>query len=250
MNRQDQTEMEEILETSARSFKYPATPDLASSSTRMVENTRSRLGPRLMVPAMLAILLFCSVSIFVAPVRAAVIEFIQVGVVQIFTGEPDRDLPEGMRSETIYSLLGPVDGGATLLEAETALGQKGTLKKITKETGPPDRVFVQDLGDTAAILLWFSGEGEEHVGMSLIVLRSGASIGKDAPATVTRTEIWGQDALWLTGDHSLYLMVAGEEMVIPVAGNILIWEYHGLTYRLETSASLDQALEMLETAPN
>ena len=79
------------LQQAAPAFPYPPTPDIAGNVRRQLERLPARPAHRAALrPAwLLALFLLAAAALFAIPgVRAAVLEFIQVGVVRIFLVEP------------------------------------------------------------------------------------------------------------------------------------------------------------------
>ena len=77
--------IESRLQALAKEFQYPPTPSVADAvmSRIRVPVKRSRFGRQLAWALITIILLFAGLM-FVPPVRAAVLEFIQIGIVRIF----------------------------------------------------------------------------------------------------------------------------------------------------------------------
>jgi hypothetical protein len=80
--------------------------------------------------------------------------------------------------------------------------------------------------------------------------------GGDRGTAITETQVSGQRALWLTGaPHVLVTLDQNGQPVLdferPVNANTLIWETGdrdtGVTYRLETPLSLEEAIEFAES---
>lgn len=65
---------------------------------------------------------------------------------------------------------------------------------------------------------------------------------------VERVEVNGAEGYWLTGEpHVFYYQVneaAVAEESIRLVENVLLWEQDGVTLRIETAGTLDQALEI------
>jgi hypothetical protein len=64
------------------------------------------------------------------------------------------------------------------------------------------------------------------------------------PATVN-----GQFALWITGPHVIQYLSGPENLIVRVsrfAGNALVWEQNGITYRLEGEPTLAAATREAE----
>ena len=58
----------------------------------------------------------------------------------------------------------------------------------------------------------------------------------------------GRPAFWIEGPHLLHLGGDKHQYVpLVVEGNILVWEQDGITYRLESDLSLEEAVKVAES---
>jgi hypothetical protein len=68
--------------------------------------------------------------------------------------------------------------------------------------------------------------------------------------TVTETTVHGQRALWTQGPY-IVQVIENDQVIyatrVLVNGHALIWTEGSITYRLETSASLDEAVKIAES---
>src|SRR5512134_570242 len=105
MNELQQELFEKQLLSLAKGMEYPRTPGIAGSVMTRLHNFPSTTGSgvrgegrpqffskRLAWSLTIILILFASLML-IPPVRAAVIEFIQIGVVRIFQGEPTPVTP-------------------------------------------------------------------------------------------------------------------------------------------------------------
>jgi hypothetical protein len=280
---------EEQLRRTAAAFQYPPTPDVASAVSRSLisqerpaeKYVEHRRRVR-MAWALVAILALLAALASVPQVRAAVVEFFQIGAIRLFVGEPtptaaptateapavgaaqssDSDQAGTPPAVMVPATATPVPGmGATvpnlsgettLEEAEREIGRQLRTPTYPAGIGAPDRVFVQDLGLPIAILVWLE-EPQDEVMLSLHVLpSSGGPFGVKSDITVVETsEVNGQEAYWVTGSHFLeYFDSQGRavfDSIRLVEGNVLIWTEGDLTYRLETDMSLEEAILTAES---
>lgn len=89
----------------ATSFPYPETPDIASSIGRR-QPTRRPLRVRLVWAALLLILISAGMMA-VPPIRAAVVDFLQVGAIRIWRVEPTpAPTPQATPLPSILDLAG------------------------------------------------------------------------------------------------------------------------------------------------
>src|SRR5512141_2423008 len=87
MHASDVERLENDLRAAARDFIYPPTPQLAARvSARLKRPSASRLLPGRWAWVLVAVLVLLSALMLVPPARAAILDFIQIGVVRIFRG--------------------------------------------------------------------------------------------------------------------------------------------------------------------
>ena len=123
----------------------------------------------------LAILLLTFISLMAVPtVRAAVIEFIQIGVVRIFpSNEPmPNQTPEPQTTQTavptsLIPFLESIAGETSLEEAREIARYPIALPSYPADLGEPDRVFVQEAAEAMVILVWADQGNPQQVEMSL-----------------------------------------------------------------------------------
>jgi hypothetical protein len=148
-----------------------------------------------------------------------------------------------------------LSGESTLGDAAEALGAELPLPAHPLGIGPPDRVFLQEVSGPMAVLAWLAPDRPDEAWLVLYVLRleEGAFGGKFEVQRVQQTTVWGAPAFWVEGQHFLeFRDRAGRSIHGParfVAGNVLVWEGSGLTYRLESGLSLDEAVRIAESMP-
>src|SRR5262245_6531957 len=89
MNELQQELFEKQLVSISKGLDYPRTPDIAGSvMTRLPGTTRPRFISRRLAWSLTIILIVFASLMLIPPARAAIIEFIQIGVVRIFRAEP------------------------------------------------------------------------------------------------------------------------------------------------------------------
>ncbi len=260
--------LEIAIQQTARDISYPPTPNLARSiSWRSLEQVKgpAYLQRRWFYLAVTMTLLIL-VVLTVPPVRAAVIEFIQIGAVRIFFAQPSPspDIPKTTetpplttltasvqtRQPSVPGLLPQLGGETTLVEAEQQLGYPLLLPTFPADLGLPDHVYFQNLGGPAVFLIWNDPEQPEKVHLSLLIMGPGAFAGKGAPEKVEEITLNGRQALWLEGDHTLTLQVRDQDyqnIQLSVKGNVLLWESNELTYRLEGDFAEEEARKIAES---
>ncbi len=244
----------------AAGLAYPPTPNLWPALQRQLSPGptpgQARRG-RGLAYALAALLLLLAVGWAVTPpgARAALLRSVRIGVVRIFLPEqvPTPTVGPGVStpapSPTPEVLLPPLDlaGLATLVEARQALGAPLLLPTYPDDLGPPDLVFVQDWDGPLVILVWTRADDSARARLALHILGPGTFAGKGEPSVIVTTEVNGAPALWTEGPHQLLLQSGHDTFRSLVTGNVLIWGQGGLTYRLETDGTLEEAVRIAES---
>jgi hypothetical protein len=264
MNELEQALFEKRLISIAAGLDYPRTPDIAGSvMTHLRPSRRPRFVSRRLVWSLTIILILFSSLMLIPPARAAIIEFIQIGIVRIFPGTPTPPpLPnEGPHSTMIpltatpgatlpslIPILENLAGEMTLEEAQQTVDYPILLPSYPPDLGQPDRIFVQDAGGDMAILVWIDHQQPERVLMSLHFLPHGSwAIDKVEPTLIKETDVNGQRAIWTVGPYPLRLHNGDIEFTRLINGHVLIWVDGDITYRLETDLPLEEALKIAES---
>lgn len=266
-----QEQLERRLRAAARNLAYPPTPDLVAA---LRQRRGRRWGsPRLPSPAALVLVALAiagALLLAVPQVRAAALEALRIGVVRIIpaapqpapTAAPTRATDTSQVAATASPLtsaptatrarpdpLRDLRGATTLEEARERLPFPLRLPSEPPGLGPPDAVFVQDLGGPAAILVWREPADPGKTRLALYVLSSHAFAQKvDVPA-LEETMVGSQRAVWTSGPYVLQLGGGRDMMDIRrlVTGHTLIWADGDLTYRLETELPLAAAVKVAES---
>jgi len=213
-------------------------------------------------------MLLFAVLISVPSVRAAVLEFLQIGAIRIFLEAPtptssplpgsilmpsadDRtpkpSTPTPLVPVDIASLLDLV-GETTLEEAMKHAGFELLLPGYPEGLGLPQKVFLQDMAGAVVVFVWMEPELSNQVRLSLFQIGPGSWAGeKGIPTQVEHTRVNGEPALWTRGPYPLVLKTKGLEFRRLVDGNVLIWSAGNITYRLEGQLSLDEAVKIAES---
>lgn len=259
------------LRNIARSFPYPPTPDLTSAVKAQLTSGEagSRSGflsikmSRRLVWAALCLILILGGLLAVPQVRAALVEYLQIGAVRIFMVEPTPS-PTSLPSTTapelptvtprpsptpLASLL-DLAGETTLAEAEKQAGFSIRLPVYRADLGPPDRVFFQDLGGPVVVLVWLDPDRPDQVRFSLQELGPGTFAEKGNPGLVRETLVNGQQAIWAEGPYLLQFRRGNSleyDLRRLVDGHVLIWAEGKVTYRLESNLSLEEAINVAES---
>jgi hypothetical protein len=288
MNELQQELFEKQLLSLAKGMEYPRTPDIAGSVMTRLLTSPSPLGsptgvlrkgvrdegyPRFtskrLAWSLTIIFILCGSLMLIPPVRAAVIEFIQIGVVRIFPAEPTPLPPTnqqfaptavsstmipvtitpGLTSEPLLPLLERFAGEMSLEEAQQAAEYPILLPSYPPDLGLPDRVFVQEAEGKMTILVWIDPQQPNEVLMSLHFLPAGSwVIKKIEPMQIQETTVNGQRAIWAIGPYPiLYSNGDVDYEMRLIDGHVLIWADRDVTYRLETGLSLEEAVKIAES---
>jgi Domain of unknown function (DUF4367) len=277
MNELERQAFEKRLISIASRLEYPRTPDVAGSvTTRLLPATRPRfrLASKAVAWSLTIILVLCSSLMLIPPARAAIIEFIQIGIVRIFprAGEPTPEststppsLPQVPLTATPFAMapvtatpaapssdlipvLGQIAGETSLADAQKRVSYPILLPTHPPDLGEPDYVFVQDADGLMTILVWLDPQHADRVLMSLHFIPAGSwQIDKTQPQVIDVTRVHGGRAIWVIGPYPLRLYNGELEFTRLIMGHVLIWEQGDITYRLETDLSMEEAVKIAES---
>ena len=248
----------------SKGLDYPRTPDIAGAvMTRLRGATRPRFISRRLIWSLTVILILFSSLMLIPPARAAIIEFIQIGVVRIFRAEPtplappNQEIPSTVvpvtatpvpTSQPLIPILENLAGEMTLDEAQKAVNYPILLPSYPPDIGKPDRIFVQDADGKMTVLVWLDPQHPDQILMSLHFLPAGSwAIKKIEPTHIQETTVNSQRAIWAIGPYPLRLSNGDLDFVRLIDGHVLIWEQGDITYRLETDLSLEEAVKIAES---
>ena len=264
MNELEQELFAQRLLSISKGLDYPSTPDIVGSvMTRLHPSIRSRFISRRLVWSLTIILILCSSLMLIPPARAAILEFIQIGVVRIFRAEPtplsppNQEVPSTMApltatpASTLPSLIPILEnlaGEMSLEEAQHAVNYPILLPSYPPDLGLPHRIFVQEADGKMAILIWLNPQQPDQVLMSLHFLPAGSwAIKKVEPTLIQETTVNGRRAIWAIGPYPLRLYNGDIEYQRLIDGHVLIWADGDVTYRLETDLPLEEAIKIAES---
>jgi hypothetical protein len=265
---------EQEIQSAAKDFSYPGTPNVAEAVMLRLKLQPQvpRLFARKFVWVMAIVVVLFSALMLVPPVRAAVLEWIQIGIVRIFPREPvpappPTSLPSVQPSVGIVPVMAtpaptlsippetPVPfsfldlaGETTLAEAQTRVDFPILVPSYPKDLGLPDKVYLQEQGSPMLILIWLDPTNPKRVRLSLHTIAPGSwGIDKLRPKVIQQITVNGQPGVWTEGPYFLQLHNGDFEVVRLIAGHVLIWTQDKLTYRLETDLSLEEATRIAES---
>lgn len=256
-------DFEAQLRSIAGGMNYPRTPNIATSvGARLRSTNRPRFISRTVTWSVTIALILLASLMTIPPARAAILEFIQIGVVKIFRAEPiplpapnqespAQHVPATVTpvptSQPLIPLLKNLTGNVTLDEAQkkTQAYYPILLPSYPSDLGRPDYVFVQDADGPMTILVWTDPNKPDQVLMSLHFLPAGSwAIKKMEPTVIERTSVNKHPAVWTTGPYVMRLINGDTEFTRMINGHVLIWEEGSVTYRLETGLSLEEAVKI------
>jgi hypothetical protein len=255
MNEGPIQQWETRLRQAGRHLPYPATPDLTGAVREQLvrDVARPAVYRRRLAWAALIVLALLVGLMAVPQVRARVLEVLRLGGVEIIleptpaaTLRPGTRTPAAPTQPPLASVL-DLSGETTLDEAQTELSFPIRLPTHPADLGPPDRVFLQDLGGPAAVLVWLDDEHPGRVRLSLQQLGPGALVWKLEPEAIEETTVNGERALWAEGPYLLKTQRGDLEQRRLVQGHVLVWNEGEITYRLETDLPLEEGVRIAES---
>jgi hypothetical protein len=199
--------------------------------------------------AALAALLLLTVLVALPPVQATLRRTLCLGSVCIVWGGSPHSTAGSQVSPTSTPLTSLLDlaGRTTLVQARAQAGFPVRLPLYPANLGPPDYVFSQNLDGAAVVLVWVDHAHPDRVRLSLSALSSGIYVYKFVTQPVEVTTVHGQQAFWTTGPYMVELQDGTYDTRRFVTGHALVWTEGTITYRLETTVSLDEAVRIAES---
>lgn len=259
------TEMdfETRLHAIVQQMNYPRTPDIAGRvMLRVHPLTKPRFFSRRLGWSLTLILVLFVSLMLIPPARAAILEFIQIGIVRIFprsteaprTAPPEPNPPVTatpyLESSTLLVDLSQLAGERTLSQAQSLVASSYSIVLPTypPDLGAPDHVFVQDAEGSMTILVWLDPNDSEKVLVSLHIIPEGSwAIHKAEPVTIQETLVDGQRAMWAEGPYPLRYTNGDLDFTRLIDGYVLIWTDGNVTYRLESNFSMEEAVRVAES---
>ncbi len=146
-----------------------------------------------------------------------------------------------------------------------ALGDPFPIDRVEREVGFAVRVPAGPLPDEAyvfvaaggdgALLAWDASDRYPSLpgtpwGLVLVELRTDeGTLVKDVGGfdDIQQARVDGRTAFWLEAPHQLHVLTDEGSETYRVDGNVLIWTRGDVTYRLETSLGLPEAIALAES---
>jgi hypothetical protein len=224
------TELERALVALGRDIDFPATPDVWAG---VGERLHRRRWLRPVVFAVALVALAVGVAMAVPPARSAILRFFHIGsatVERVETLPPAQERP-------LVSGLGPA---LVREDAEMAAHVRMRLPKGVR----PQRFYAQ--AGLIATVIRVDGKpvllAEMQGDQMGLVKKFAASETTVEPADI------GEFGLWLQGGRHVLLWQFGHgelrQVQTRLAGNVLLWERNGTTYRLEGALDKGRMLEL------
>lgn len=256
---------EQWLYDTAQALPYPPTPTLRGAL--QLRTSGRRMAQRRVVRPQLAwlvvILVVLGGLLAVPQVRAGVWAILRIGVIEI---SPPQSIPTALPAVEATGAIAPptptlvrslldLAGETTLADARERMPLPIILPTYPADLGPPDKVFMQELGGPAVVLVWLDPANPARVRLGLQILSSNAfaqkTLGsKSAVTELQLTTVNGHQAAWVQGQHLLQFRDSKGQVDYGlrrlVDGNVLVWTQGLGTYRLETDVSLAEAIKIAE----
>ena len=250
----------------ATRMEYPRTPDIAGSvAARLRSSMRPQFVSKTTAWSLTIALVLIASLMLIPPARAAILEFIQIGIVRIFprtvepTSQPVRtptpivtpsvSAPSIAPTSDLLPILNRIAGKTTLANAQSLVDYPLLLPRYPADLGEPDLVYVQDAEGNMTILVWLDPRQPDKVLLSMHFIPSGSwAINKMGPTIIQQTQVNGGAAVWAEGPYPLRVYGnEGIEFTRLIEGHVLIWEKDRVTYRIETELSMEEAIKIAES---
>ena len=238
------TDLERELLALGDEIAWPRTPDLpAAVGARITaEPTRRAARRPWLAPALAAVLVVVvafAILLAASPgVRATLRDWLGIGAVRITRVErlpelaPARQLGLGKR--------------VTMATAERELGTVATVRAL----GEPDAIYYDETLPRRVTLVYVARAnlpaGKAGVGALLDEFEGDTPlvyaqklVGANVP--IAHVKVDGADGYFIGAGHALQLP---DELRPRLAGNTMVWQRGGVTYRLETALGLRRTLAL------
>jgi hypothetical protein len=233
------SELETSLRALAAEVAFPATPSLADAvAARLEPRPRwSRFaGRRLAVAVAVVLAAFAAVLTFSPGARSAFLELFGIEGATVYRVERAPDV----------SRFGPLVRGEAVPLDEARRSVSFDVLVPPSAGRPVERVFLDRIVGAVSfvyccpelILTEFRGEAIPYVQKIA---------GPDVH--IEHVGVRGAPGIWLEGAHAVLFRDASgilREDELRLAGNVLLWERGGVTYRLEGDIDREHALALAE----
>ena len=243
----DLLHVDALLRGAARDFAYPATPPIATRVSALLRERAARPSlfeglwgappARAAAGALAALLAVIGISLAVPQSRDALADFFGLSGVRIDRTPITGPTPAPLAPQSFAQ-------PATIEEAEAIV--QFPLRFPTEDGArlEPRAVYLVDLNSTIPFPIFVYEEYD-------LWQRSGGFFGKGGPdpSLIHEIEFDGQPAVWIDeGGHVAQSYDEYGRLLIETVRSVdratLLWERDGITYRLETSLSREEAFEV------
>ena len=239
----DLDDLEGALHRLGRQLDVPPAPPAAEVATAVRTRLRSAPPPRRPIPVLryavvILVLLVTGVIIAVPPVRAAVLELLRIGGVEIHHGAgPELPTSPAVPQQTV-----------DLAEAQRLTGLRVT---VPEQLGPPDEIVV--IERRAVSLSYRPTTDRPAIRLDIFDGRLDPLFAKYLLIEEMRQVDLGDTEGWLIpGPHEvIYLDEEGRQHreSARLAATTLIWQRDAVTYRLEADLPPDQLTAIAASLP-
>ncbi|MBB4910755.1 hypothetical protein [Actinophytocola algeriensis] len=231
----DDLDLESALRSLGARLDVPDAPHLTSAVLARLDEPAPPVWPRRVLTAAVAAVVALATAMVVSPaVRAAVVEFLRIGAVEIHQNQPAPVTP---------SLDPPLPGERDVTLAEAAEAADFPLRLPTT-LGPPGAVRLID--DGRVVTMAFGAVRVDQFDGGLAPMFTKFTHAAD----IHHVTVDSSPAIWVDRPHPvLYTDRDGtlRDESARLAASTLIWEKDGVTYRVEGDLRQRQAIEIAES---
>jgi hypothetical protein len=250
--------VEQALVDLGRHVRFPDQADLAPAVLARLEPARREAAPgRAAAPRRMVVLVAATLAVLVGglalfspAVRAALFRSLFLPGIRIIVGQPEPEAP-------VQTLARGLELGEPVSLAE-AQAEVDFPIRLPRELGRPDRVFLEEFAARRRVwLVYRAGPGlpkAEETGVGLLVTEFQSGIDEEFLKKVQAeggsfqpVQVDGNQGYWIEGAHTLFFIDEDGNFVedrTRVAGNVLVWEEDGITYRIESDLGLGESLRV------
>lgn len=233
------------LRSLAGDYPFPATPDVAEA---VVRRLRARPARRRRILAVaLAAAALVAATLAVSPrARSAVLDLLD--------SIPGVHIERSSRLPAVRFNYGPPFGERVTLETARRLVDYPI--QLPRGVDDPDLVYVWSYSIPGSVVTAVYGNERR----ARLVFSQWQVSGSDlffkvlGPGSeATRVSVGGAPGIWLFGSHHVVFFKGKEGLehrtIGALAGNTLVWQRGGMSYRLEAEVPLSRALDLAESVP-
>ena len=236
----------EHLTKMAADFPYPPTPSIAQwmqrkqppSTPLPVYSRRWRWAT-----AVVGLLVLMLSLLAIPPVRAAVIEFIQIGAIKIFDAPPLQPVPTESQQKLSLSDIGTE---VTLAQAQEIMPL--LMPAVPRFAEAPNVVYQQMLNEREAVftLVWYGNDDRPQIALTQIGIPS-FGIKWASGEQITETAVNDMPAVWIEGPHLFSFAEFAFSDFVTIDTQVLLWTAGNNTLRLEGDLTQAEAVDIAES---